>query len=127
MLPLTQEWVQKAEADFETAAWVIQAPKPSTDAVCFHAHASVEKYLKARLQDAGIAFPKTHDLEVLLNLVLVVEPAWSTMRAELKQLNRFAVEYRYPGITSTAGDAREALQKCAAARQTIRISLGLAI
>jgi len=125
MTPLTQEWVQKAEADFETVRWVMQAPTPSTDAICFHAHACIEKYLKARLQEAAIPFPKTHDLEMLLNLALAVEPGWGFMLADLKLLNRFAIEYRYPGVTATLNDAQEAFQKCAPLRQTMRASLGL--
>jgi len=40
----------------------------------FFAQQCVEKYLKARLVEAGIAFPKTHDLEALLDLVLPAEP-----------------------------------------------------
>lgn len=126
MIPLTLEWVDKAEADFDTARWVIQAPKPSTDAVCFHAHACLEKYLKARPQESAIPFPKTHDLELLLNLALPVEPGWGYMRADLKLLNRFAVEYRYPGVTATLADAQDALKKRTALRPAIRTSLGLA-
>ena len=125
MTPLTQEWVQKAEADFETARWVMQAPNPSSDAVCFHAHACLEKYFKARPQEAAIPFPKTHDLEMLLNLALKVEPGWDSMRADLKLLNRFAAEYRYPGMTATLQEAQEALLKCAPLRQRMRASLGL--
>jgi HEPN domain-containing protein len=41
---------------------------------------SAEKYLKARLEEADIESPKTHDLEKLLNLLLPVEPRWSAMR-----------------------------------------------
>jgi len=63
MTPLTQEWVQKAEADFAAMEWLRQAPDSLPDALGFHAQQCVEKYLKARAQHAGIAFPKTHDLE----------------------------------------------------------------
>ena len=42
--------------------------------VCFHCQQSVEKYLKARLEEAAISFPKTHDLENLLMLLLPLEP-----------------------------------------------------
>ncbi len=127
MTPLTQEWLEKAEADFATAHWVAQAPKALADSVCFHAHASVEKHLKARLQEAGIAFPKTHDLELLLNLVLPVESGWLAMRTDLKLLNRFAVEYRYPGIQATQADAVTALEKCTEIRKRIRSAFGLPV
>jgi len=43
----------------------------------------VEKYMKARLTEAGIEFPKTHDLTLLLNLALAVEPGWAKVSREL--------------------------------------------
>lgn len=100
MTPLAQEWLEKGERDFETAEWVAQAPKALEDSVCFHAHAGVEKYLKARLQEAGIAFPKAHDLEVLLNLVLPVQPTWNALRPDLKLLNRFCRRIQASRIAS---------------------------
>jgi HEPN domain-containing protein len=42
---------------------------PNYDAACFHAQQCVEKYLKARLQEAGIVFTKTHNL-IFLNVQL---------------------------------------------------------
>lgn len=60
MKPLTQEWVNKAEGDFASASRELQALKgPNFDAACFHAQQCVEKYLKARLCEAGIPFSKT--------------------------------------------------------------------
>ena len=35
---------------------------------------NVEKYLKARLEEAGLDVPKTHNLYALLTLVLPIEP-----------------------------------------------------
>jgi HEPN domain-containing protein len=36
----------------------------------------VEKYFKALLCEAGVAFPRTHDLAALLKLLLPLEPLW---------------------------------------------------
>jgi HEPN domain-containing protein len=75
MNPLTQEWVDKAESDFRTATREIQVTQdPSYDGVCFHAQQCVEKYLKGYLQEISIAFPKTQDLVVLLDLSVPTEP-----------------------------------------------------
>src|SRR5438552_3154885 len=77
MKPLTREWVHKAEGDFVTAQREVRARKsPNPESACFHAQQCVEKYLKARLQEAAIAFPHTHDLEALLKLTLRIEPLW---------------------------------------------------
>jgi HEPN domain-containing protein len=62
MKPITGEWITKAEGDFATAQRELKAiDHPNYDAVCFHAQQCAEKYLKAFLQEANIAFPKTHD------------------------------------------------------------------
>src|SRR3989339_247545 len=98
MKPETAEWVEKAEGDFRTAGREKNtAEYPNYDAACFHAQQSAEKYLKARLIEAGRSFPKTHDLSALLNLVLPVEPLWEAFREELERLTDLGIEVRYPG------------------------------
>ncbi len=50
----TVEWIDKAEADFFTAQMASRARKhPDYDAACFYAQQCAEKYLKARLEEAG--------------------------------------------------------------------------
>ncbi len=125
MTPLALEWVQKAEGDFLSAEWLMEGPAQTYDAVGFHAQQCVEKYLKARLQEAGTPFPKTHDLERLLELVLPIEPSWARFRSDAAFLSRFAVETRYPGIFAISTDAEDAMRMCTTIREAIRQSLGL--
>jgi HEPN domain-containing protein len=73
---------------------------PNYDAVCFHAQQCIEKYLKACLQEENIAFTKTHDLSVLLNLFLPIQPDWERLRPALEALTTFAIEFRYPGVSA---------------------------
>lgn len=48
MKPITREWVNKAEEDWEAARTLARKRKnPAHNAVCFHAQQSAEKYLKA--------------------------------------------------------------------------------
>jgi HEPN domain-containing protein len=71
----TREWVLKAEEDFAAASSLNRRrKKPLSNIVCFHAQQAVEKYLKARLEEASQPVPKTHDLLHLLNLLSPVEP-----------------------------------------------------
>jgi len=78
MKPTTREWVKKAENDFKVACQILRRRKEIVpDAACFHCQQCVEKYLKARLLEAGIGFPRTHDLLQLLIACLPVEPLWS--------------------------------------------------
>jgi HEPN domain-containing protein len=98
MNPITAEWVTKAEGDFATAEREAAVTvNPNYDAVCFDAQQCAEKYLKARLQESGVLFGKTHDLPTLLNLTLAIESTWSTHLGDMQTLSTYAVAYRYPG------------------------------
>ena len=113
MSPLTQEWVDKAEEDFFVARREYRARKnPSFNAACFRAQQCVEKYLKARLQEAGIAFAKTHSLPLLLNLVSGVEPLWVSLRSHLDRLNVYAIAFRYPGPKPTPSRLWRTARSC---------------
>ncbi|MGW8256832.1 MAG: HEPN domain-containing protein [Thermoguttaceae bacterium] len=71
MNPLALQWIVKAEGDFTSAQREYRARKnPNYDSACFHAQQCVEKYLKAVLQDREIPFRKTHDLNLLFDLLL---------------------------------------------------------
>lgn len=84
MRPSTREWVAKAEEDYLAAFDLARRRKrPLWSGVCFHAQQSAEKYLKARLEEAGLTVPRTHDLDVILNQILPVEPLWSAFRPAL--------------------------------------------
>jgi HEPN domain-containing protein len=75
MQPITLEWIDKAEGDWTSAQREYRArQRPNYDAACFHAQQWAEKYLKAKLEEAGIAFSQTHNLISLLTLALAVEP-----------------------------------------------------
>ena len=126
MHPLVAEWVDKAEGDFATAQREMRARKaPNYDAACFHAQQRAEKYLKARLQEATIPIPYTHDLVMLLNLILHVEPSWAALITDLRALTVFAVAFRYPGTSADRVMARDALSRCRGIRQAARTSLGI--
>ena len=122
----TQEWIDKAEGDFVTAQMSYRARKqPNYDAACYHTQQCAEKYLKARLEEAGMAIPKTHNLYALLTLVSPLEPTWQNLSTDLNVLNAFAIAYRYPGVTATKLDAQDAVKRCRKIRRTIRRSFGL--
>lgn len=121
-----EEWVAKAEADFFSAGREYRARKhPNFDAACFFAQQCIEKYLKARLAQAGIAFPRTHDLETLLDLALPIEPLWESFRPTLITLTAYAVAFRYPGDSATREMAREAVGRATQVRNQFRLDMGL--
>ncbi|HEY6231493.1 MAG TPA: HEPN domain-containing protein [Pyrinomonadaceae bacterium] len=128
MKPITREWINKAEGDWTAANLLVRARrKTNYDAVCFHAQQCAEKYFKARLEEAGIAAGKTHDLVKLLTLILPIESSWAILREHLIVLTDFAVDYRYPGSSATKADAKDAFQRCTNVRIVIRRSFGLKV
>jgi len=126
MTPLTLEWVEKAEGDFVSAARELRSRKsPNYDAACFHSQQCAEKYMKGRLQEAAIAFPKTHNLVELLHLMATLEPTLLPLRNDLNDLSKAAVEIRYPGRSATKADAKSSFATARQVRAVIRASLGL--
>ena len=126
MKPLTEEWVSKAEGDFASANRELRARKaPNYDSACFHAQQCAEKYLKARLCEAGIVTEKTHNLLHLLDRCMPIEPLWEGLRTPLNVLNAYAVAFRYPGESADRTTARDAIQICKTVRETVRQSLEL--
>ncbi len=93
----------------------------------FHSQQCAEKYLKGRLQEEDIRFSKTHDLEILLDLLLPVEPGWNLLRPQMKVLKIYGVDFRYPGVFADRLRAKQAVQSCQNIRQAVRSSLGLAV
>jgi HEPN domain-containing protein len=127
MKPETREWARCAEEDFDAATFFFRrrTKRPTANVVGFHCQQCVEKYLKARLEEAGLAVPKVHDLILLLQRLLPIEPLWASYAPMLRALNDYAVKFRYPGNIATRAAARAALKDCRAIRKEVRASLGL--
>jgi len=107
MKAAAREWVRCAEEDFDVAqALMRRRNKRATNSIGFHSQQCVEKYLKARLEEAGHAVPRTHDLVALLQLLLPAEPLWAAFAPDLRRLNDYAVKFRYPGHLATPVDAQ---------------------
>jgi HEPN domain-containing protein len=125
MKPTTREWVRKAENDCKVAAQILRRRKDTVpDAACFFCQQCIEKYLKARLVEAGVAFPRTHDLLQLLNSCVQIEPRWSVYAKIVDVISDYAVDFRYPGRTATLGEAIVALKHCRSIRAEARRALG---
>lgn len=126
MKPLTREWVAKAEDDFGMMECASRSRRcESYNGICFHAQQCAEKYLKARLTEAGIAFERTHKLVPLLDQIIGVEPLWEAYREDLYFLSNFAVTFRYPGDSATQEAAKDARARCRRFRLAARETLGL--
>ena len=122
VVEVVRDWIQKAENDLTTASHTVKLGKRCpTDTVCFHAQQCVEKYLKAMLVLAGIDFPRTHDLGVLV-FRCSGKTALDVLPEELDRMTEYATTSRYPGdyeLISLA-EARRAVSISRRVRKVIR-------
>ena len=126
MKALSQEWVDKAEADWTTARREFTAEDhPNYDAVCFHAQQCVKKYLLARMEEADIPFPATHHLGVLLSICVDLEPSWDELREAARTLTAHTIQIVHPGAMADEHMSQQSLDAGAALRLNIRKSLEL--
>lgn len=106
------EWIAKAEEDYQTVLILSRQRKNFLpDSICFHSHQCAEKYLKALLVKNNLAVPKTHDLIFLLDQSKGVESELELNRDILRDMNRYAVEFRYPGEKASVQEAKTAIRQ----------------
>ncbi len=92
---LIKEWIIKGQNDLESAEILYNEDGPA-DAVCFHCHQSVEKFLKAYLVAGNVRFEKIHSLWKLTKLCAVGNKEFLTFEKEMKILDAYYIESRYP-------------------------------
>lgn len=104
------EWLRHANSDLQLAR-IGHAPGVMLEELCFHAQQATEKAIKALLVLKSVDFGKTHNIDVLLELL---PPDISIPSAVEKSvaLTKYAVETRYPGTYDdvTEEDYAEALK-----------------
>jgi len=94
---------KKAKSDLELAKYAIDGVingelEIEIDSIAFHLQQSAEKMLKSILDYHGIKFPKTHDLELLINIINKNKILLDIDIDRLIYLNDYAVEGRYAVI-----------------------------
>lgn len=95
MHELVQEWLAKAEEDWNSARVLLGDDSPLVTPSLFHMQQCAEKLLKALLIKKKTPFERRHDLTYLLHLA--GETDLQSHARILNELNPFAVEMRYPG------------------------------
>ncbi|HUT52090.1 MAG TPA: HEPN domain-containing protein [bacterium] len=118
---LVRQWVDKAEEDFQVADHLLKENSSYFATIAFHCQQAAEKYLKAFLVWRQIAFPKTHDIEKLLDLVGSIDAALADSLEEAAFLSDFGVEIRYPGEISEVSwdDSTQAFDRAKRVRDAI--------
>ena len=105
-----REWLNRAQSN------LVRAQSPLADAYledfCFDAQQAAEKAIKAVFIAHAVPFPHIHDLGRLLTLLTQTGVRIPKYVSECDRLTRFAVEVRYPGLSSpvTMPDHRRAVR-----------------
>ncbi|SHJ42520.1 HEPN domain-containing protein [Hymenobacter daecheongensis DSM 21074] len=86
---------QVAERDLESTEVLLRHSPHLYEVVGFHCQQAVEKLLKAALVGAHVAFPCTHDLVRLAELLPVSLQLPDDLIDEAAGLNIFAVQHRH--------------------------------
>jgi HEPN domain-containing protein len=122
----TEEWVFKAEEDYDSADLLLHGREaPITATACFHCQQCAEKYLKAFLVEHEIDFLRRHELIPLLDLCLRIDQDFGTLLKDLRRLESFAVSARYPGVHIKSGTAEAAMDSAERVRKFVRRKLGI--
>ena len=110
-----KDWLKRARSDLELGRAALRTAGVVPEDACFHAQQCAEKALKALLMKREIPFPRTHALEVLLDLLKMHGMVVPSGVDEAYQLSQYAVQTRYPGEwePATKTEAREALERAA--------------
>ena len=95
MREITKEWLESAGLDLESIGHIIQNDR-LTGHIAFHAQQTIEKSLKASLEEYGEKVPKIHSLSKLFGICA----AFIDVRFDEEiviALDSLYIESRYPG------------------------------
>jgi HEPN domain-containing protein len=112
---LVDEWLEIANDDLEAAQYLFGKPhRKQLEIICYHCQQCAEKSLKAFLCANGVAFTKTHEVELLCGQCSEIEPAFSKFYDACETLEIYATKTRYPNrVDINEHDAKKAIQEAA--------------
>jgi HEPN domain-containing protein len=91
---LVKGWLRKAQSDLMVSSLCLNQGQ-ALDAACFHAQQAAEKCLKAYLSGHNVTFPFTHNLEKLVELCVLNDSSFLSIKSIAQSLTPYAVELRY--------------------------------
>jgi HEPN domain-containing protein len=117
-----QDWITRAARDILMAERALSGNPALPDQAVFHAQQAAEKALKAFLAANDHPFPKTHNLERLVERCEGIDPDFTQFRSAAQILNPYATQFRYPGgqLEPSQQEADEALELADAIIEFVR-------
>jgi HEPN domain-containing protein len=112
---IVEEWLAKAQEDFEFARINLEEQKFFYAQICFHFQQAAEKYLKAYIVARELEFRKIHELELLRKICQEKDRSFQEIKSECEFLNTFYVDTRYPvhwPSNFSEHESKKAFQAC---------------
>lgn len=118
-------WLERARSDLALSRAAVVMPGVVLEDSVFHAQQCAEKSLKALLIHRSITFPRTHALELLLDLLLADGIRPLMPENAVVALSQYAVETRYPGAWEpvTPVEAQQAIETAAGVLSWVEVSM----
>ena len=93
---LVQNWLVKAQHDLLAAKKLSIEPEIYADIAIYHCQQSAEKAVKGFLILQNQEFPRTHDIRLLIQLAIRIDPNFENYQEISEILTPYATEFRYP-------------------------------
>jgi HEPN domain-containing protein len=91
---LVKNWLIKAKNDLSAAK---SLGHQHGDVAIYHCQQSAKKSIKSFLVFHDQSFPKTHDIRLLVQLAILIEPTFEAYQDIAETLTPYATLFRYPG------------------------------
>jgi HEPN domain-containing protein len=123
---LVAQWLSKASDDLRAAELLLTADSPVCWVAAFHAQQAAEKLLKALLTHERVEYERSHNIDYLLDLCVLVEPRLAELRESANTLTDYAVDSRYPLARQdpTLLEAKQAVETAKEVRDLVCKVLG---
>jgi HEPN domain-containing protein len=105
-------WLARAEEDVVVTELTLTRDPPFIDPAAFHRQQAAEKMLKALLVAAGVAPPRSHDMELLIQ---AAAPLYTTLRKGMQAFARLTERLtasRYPDLGGGLGETPPMSRRC---------------
>ena len=94
---LVRDWLTRANHDLRSARALATLEEPLLDTAIYHCQQTAEKSVKAWLQSKDDPFPKTHDIEDLVEQASGINPDFGKFAKAASVLTPYVSAFRYPG------------------------------
>ena len=116
---LVRDWLTRASHDLRSSRVLAALEEPLLDTAIYHCQQAAEKSVKAWLQANDAPFPKTHDIEDLVERAAGINADFGKLAQAAAVLTPYASAFRYPGGFDEPMPTREEFDQALEYAQTI--------